>query len=69
MAVLAVLHATHDIACDGFYLQALDRKEQALFSGARIAAFRVAMLVGASLLVTLGGTHRLAARRSARRAS
>ena len=33
MVVLAVLHATHDIACDGFYMQALDRKGQALFSG------------------------------------
>ena len=30
---LAVLHATHDIACDGFYLQALDKQGQALFSG------------------------------------
>ena len=26
LAVLAILHATHDIACDGFYLQALDRR-------------------------------------------
>ena len=51
LAVLAILHATHDIACDGFYLQALDRKGQALFAGTRIAAFRVATLVGASALV------------------
>jgi PAT family beta-lactamase induction signal transducer AmpG len=51
LAVLSILHATHDIACDGFYLQALDRKGQALFAGTRIAAFRVATLVGASALV------------------
>src|SRR3954465_11317721 len=25
-ALFAVVHATHDIACDGFYIQALDRK-------------------------------------------
>jgi PAT family beta-lactamase induction signal transducer AmpG len=51
LAVLSIFHATHDIACDGFYLQALDRKGQALFSGTRIAAFRVATLVGSSALV------------------
>ena len=50
-----ILHATHDIACDGFYLQALDRKGQALYAGTRIAAFRVAMIVGSSLLVVLAG--------------
>ena len=53
--MLSVLHATHDIACDGFYMQALDRKDQALFSGVRMAAFHVARLVGSSLLVFLAG--------------
>jgi MFS transporter, PAT family, beta-lactamase induction signal transducer AmpG len=56
LAILAVLHATHDIACDGFYLQALDRKGQALYAGTRIAAFRIATLVGASLLVRQADT-------------
>ncbi|MES1207968.1 MAG: MFS transporter [Pseudomonadota bacterium] len=55
LAVLAVLHATHDIACDGFYLRALDAKEQALYSGVRNAGYRIAMLVGKSLLVVLAG--------------
>jgi MFS transporter, PAT family, beta-lactamase induction signal transducer AmpG len=55
LGVLAIIHATHDIACDGFYLQALDRKQQALFAGARLAAFRTATLVGASVLVALAG--------------
>ena len=55
LGVLAVVHATHDIACDGFYLQALDKAAQALYSGVRIAAFRVAMIVGSSVLVVLAG--------------
>ncbi len=55
LGVLAVIHATHDIACDGFYLQALDKNGQALFSGGRIAAFRAAMIVGSSVLVYLAG--------------
>lgn len=55
LAVLAVFHATHDIACDGLYLQALDRPGQALYSGVRTAAYRAAMLVGSSLLVVLAG--------------
>jgi PAT family beta-lactamase induction signal transducer AmpG len=50
---LAILLATHDIACDGFYLQALDRRGQALYSGTRIAAFQVAKVVGSSFLVVL----------------
>jgi PAT family beta-lactamase induction signal transducer AmpG len=54
-SVLAVVHATHDIACDGFYLQALARPDQALFSGVRTAAFRIAMIVGSSALVYLAG--------------
>jgi MFS transporter, PAT family, beta-lactamase induction signal transducer AmpG len=55
LAVLAIIHATHDIACDGFYLQMLDRAQQALFAGVRTAAFRLAMIVGASPLVYLAG--------------
>jgi PAT family beta-lactamase induction signal transducer AmpG len=55
LSLLAVVHATHDIACDGFYLTALDRSQQALFSGVRNAAFRAATIVGASVLVYLAG--------------
>jgi PAT family beta-lactamase induction signal transducer AmpG len=51
-SLFAVVHATHDIACDGFYIEALDRKDQALFAGVRVAAFRVAMILGSSVLVT-----------------
>jgi MFS transporter, PAT family, beta-lactamase induction signal transducer AmpG len=55
ISVLAVLHATHDIACDGFYLQALGREDRALFSGTSKAAYRLAMWVGKSALVILAG--------------
>ncbi len=55
LSALAVVHATHDIACDGFYLQALDTKGQALYSGTRLGAYRLAMIVGSSVLVVLAG--------------
>jgi PAT family beta-lactamase induction signal transducer AmpG len=51
-SLFAVVHATHDIACDGFYIEALDRRAQALYAGVRVAAFRVAMILGSSVLVT-----------------
>jgi PAT family beta-lactamase induction signal transducer AmpG len=52
-SLFAVVHATHDIACDGFYIEALDRRQQALYSGVRAAPFRAAMIVGSSGLVVL----------------
>lgn len=52
--VAAVLAATHDIAIDGFYLEALDKDQQALFSGVRIPAYRGALLAGKGLLVLAG---------------
>jgi PAT family beta-lactamase induction signal transducer AmpG len=55
VSALAIVHATHDIACDGFYLQALDRRGQALYSGTRLGAYRLAMIVGSSVLVVLAG--------------
>ena len=57
LALLAAIHATHDIACDGFFIVALDRRQQALYSGTRIAAFRVAMYVGSGALVVLAARH------------
>ncbi|HRI67012.1 MAG TPA: MFS transporter, partial [Polyangium sp.] len=47
--------ATQDIAVDGFYLEALSDKRQAAFSGLRVGAFRIAMLVGKGGLVVLAG--------------
>lgn len=58
LGVLAVMHAMHDIACDGFYMIALDAKGQALYSGTRQAAFRAAMYVGGAALVLLASPER-----------
>jgi PAT family beta-lactamase induction signal transducer AmpG len=44
--VLAFLAATHDIAIDGYYLEALDHKERARFVGVQSAAYRVALITG-----------------------
>jgi len=55
MVGVSVLAATHDIAVDGFYLSALDKRRQAALSGLRVAAYRGAMLVGNGLLVKLAG--------------
>jgi PAT family beta-lactamase induction signal transducer AmpG len=55
MGALSIMHATHDIACDGYYLLALDRKDQALYAGPRVAAFRAAMIVGLGGLVYVAG--------------
>lgn len=51
--VTAVLSATHDIAIDGYYLEALDRKGQARFVGYRVMAYRIAMITAAGGIVSL----------------
>ncbi len=53
--VAALVSATHDIAADGFYLHALDAREQALFVGVRTMFYRAAMIFGSGLLVTFAG--------------
>ncbi len=49
--LLGLLSATHDIAIDGFYLEALDDRDQSNFVGYRAAAFKIAVvLVGGPLI-------------------
>jgi MFS transporter, PAT family, beta-lactamase induction signal transducer AmpG len=55
MAALAVMHSIHDIACDGYYMLGLSEKDQALYVGIRVAAFRAAMILGSGGLVYLAG--------------
>ena len=50
----AFVAATHDIAIDGYYLAALDKEEQTKFLGYRVMAYRVAMLTGTGVIVTIG---------------
>ncbi len=53
--LVAFTSATHDIAADGFYMLALDQKQQAFFVGIRSTFFRLAMVFGSGLLVMLAG--------------
>jgi MFS transporter, PAT family, beta-lactamase induction signal transducer AmpG len=52
----AVISATHDIAIDGYYMEALDVDGQAKFVGYRVMAYRIAMMTGTGVVVTLGTT-------------
>lgn len=49
----AIVAATHDIAIDGYYMEALDKEGQAKFVGYRTMAFRVAMMTGTGAIVTI----------------
>jgi PAT family beta-lactamase induction signal transducer AmpG len=53
--ITAFVSATHDIAIDGYYLYALNKKDQALFTGIRSAFYRVAMIFSGGVLVFLAG--------------
>lgn len=49
--LLAFAAATHDIACDGYYMLALTQKQQAFFVGIRSTAFRFAIIFATGVLV------------------
>ena len=51
----AFASATHDIAADGFYMLALDKKRQSAFVGIRSTFYRIAMVFGQGVLVVLAG--------------
>jgi PAT family beta-lactamase induction signal transducer AmpG len=53
--IIAVISATQDIATDGYYMDVLNRDEQALFVGIRNAAYKIAWLFGQGGLVYLAG--------------
>lgn len=53
--IIAFCSATHDIACDGFYMLGLSRHQQAWFVGVRATFYRFAMLTGQGLLVIFAG--------------
>jgi PAT family beta-lactamase induction signal transducer AmpG len=52
----AFIAATNDMAIDGYYLEALDEAGQAKFVGYRVMAYRIAMMTGTGVIVTLGAT-------------
>lgn len=53
--VIAFASATHDIAADGYYILALDEKQQAAYVGVRSTFYRVASIAGQGGLVVLIG--------------
>lgn len=53
--VMAFLAATHDIAIDGFYLEALSRQEAAKFVGYQAMAYRLALILGGGGVVAFSG--------------
>jgi len=55
LLIIAFASATHDIAIDGYYLYALDKGQQALFTGIRSAFYRVAMIFSGGVLVFFAG--------------
>ena len=54
-ALIAFASATHDIAIDGFYLDALDKDQQAFYVGFRATTYKIAWLAGNGGLVFVAG--------------
>ncbi len=55
--IAAFIAATHDIAIDGFYMEALSNAEQEKFIGYRILAYRLSMMFGQGVIVTIGAVY------------
>ncbi len=53
--ITAFASATHDIAADGFYMLALNHKEQSLFVGIRSTFYRLSSIFGQGVLVVIAG--------------
>jgi len=52
---MALTSATHDIACDGFYMLGLPTEEATAFVGVRSTSYRLAMITGQGAFVVLAG--------------
>ncbi|MEJ2689037.1 MAG: MFS transporter [Deltaproteobacteria bacterium] len=50
----AFVAATHDVAIDGYYMEVLDERGQSKFIGYRVMAYRIAMMTGTGIIVTIG---------------
>ena len=55
LTVGAFASASYDVACDGFYMQVLDRDAQSFFVGIRSTAYRLSMIFASGLLTSLVG--------------
>jgi PAT family beta-lactamase induction signal transducer AmpG len=54
-ALIAFASATYDVACDGYYLDSLDKATQSLYIGWRNTAYKMAWLFASGFLVYLAG--------------
>ncbi len=54
--VVAISSSTHDLACDGFYMLALNERQQAFFVGIRSTFYRLAALTAMGILPIVVGT-------------
>lgn len=50
LLLIAIGSASHDIACDGFYMLALDNKQQSFFVGIRTIFYKIAMFAALGLI-------------------
>lgn len=53
--IIAFASATHDISADGFYMIELDQHRQAMFVGIRNTFYRLAVIFGNGILVSVAG--------------
>lgn len=53
--IAAFASATHDIAADGYYMIALNQKDQSLFVGIRSTFYRIASVFGQGVIVVVAG--------------
>lgn len=53
--IVAFASATHDIAADGFYMLALDQRQQSMFVGIRSTFYRIASVFGQGIIVVVAG--------------
>lgn len=51
----AILSATYDISCDGFYMKALPQDAQSFFVGIRNMAYRIGLLMATGVMVWIAG--------------
>jgi PAT family beta-lactamase induction signal transducer AmpG len=54
--VVAISSSTHDLACDGFYMLALNERQQAFFVGIRSTFYRMAALTATGILPIVVGS-------------
>lgn len=53
--LMAFSSATHDIAADAFYMDALDTYHQSMFVGIRSTFYRISMIIGQGAIIALAG--------------